>query len=707
MKAILMSYLLMLGVNTYAVDCSSIDRWAAGDIHLGGDQVQHQNNLYQAKWWTSNDDPTDSSVWLYVGHCADHLIKASREASPCSDVETWTRGTIYREGDQISHLGFIYKANWWTQSDDPVSNNGVKGTGEPWTLISQCDAVNSDAGAENPAGGADALYDREADPCDDVAAWVTETVYVRDDVVSHQGSTYRANWWTRSKDPAIFNGVKGTGQPWTLVSVCDSNGGDGNDNDGSEGGDDPDNGNETPDNQPPIANANGPYESIVNELILFSSAGSVDPDGEVIGYQWDFGDGTVSDLANPEHGYASAGEYSVVLTVTDSLAEQTSVQTSVIIKDPETTPPENDKKIIGYFTEWGVYSRNYHVKNLVTSGSADRLTHIVYAFGNPTDGRCSIGDSYAAYEKVYSAADSVDGVADSREAGALRGTFNQFRKLKKQYPNIKIIWSFGGWTKSGGFSEAVKDPEAFAESCYSLINDERWKDVFDGIDIDWEFPNYCGVSCDSSGFDAYRELMAALRARFGSQLVTAAITSSSSKMETTDYGGAAQYLDFYMVMTYDFFGAYSENGPTAPHSPLYDYPGIPHKGFSSDAAVQKLKSLGVPSDKILLGIGFYARGWANVTQEAPGGQANGPAPATYDNGTEEYKIVKEKCPATGTIGGTAYAFCDGNWWGYDTPETILGKMAYVKQQGLAGAFFWQFGGDTSDGELIRAIDEGL
>ncbi|WP_239317692.1 glycosyl hydrolase family 18 protein, partial [Planobispora longispora] len=66
-----------------------------------------------------------------------------------------------------------------------------------------------------------------------------------------------------------------------------------------------------------------------------------------------------------------------------------------------------------------------------------------------------------------------------------------------------------------------------------------------------------------------------------------------------------------------------------------------------------------------------------------------------------------KCPATGTVGGTAYAFCNGQWWSYDTPATIAGKMTYAKNQGLGGAFFWETSGDTANGELITAMANGL
>ena len=379
--------------------------------------------------------------------------------------------------------------------------------------------------------------------------------------------------------------------------------------------------------------------------------------------------------------------------------------------DPPTDPPPGPagKKIVGYFAEWGVYGRNYHVKNIVTSGSATKLTHINYAFGNVTGGQCAIGDAYADYDKAYTAADSVDGVADTWDPGALRGSFNQLRKLKKKYPGIKVLWSFGGWTWSAGFTQAAQNPSAFANSCYNLVEDPRWADVFDGIDIDWEYPNACGLSCDTSGPNAFKNLMSALRSRFGSKnLVTAAIAADATaggKIDATDYAGAAQYLDWINPMTYDYFGAWAAQGPTAPHSPLTAVPGNSQSqaGFNTDATIKKLRNKGIPSNKLLLGIGFYGRGWMGVSQAAPGGTASGPAPGTYEQGVDDYKVVKGRCPATATVAGTAYGKCGDQWWSYDTPSTINGKNAYKKSEGLGGAFFWELSGDTANGTLISAM----
>ncbi|MFE2300401.1 glycosyl hydrolase family 18 protein [Streptomyces sp. NPDC059445] len=422
---------------------------------------------------------------------------------------------------------------------------------------------------------------------------------------------------------------------------------------------------------------------------------------------------TVTTTSYTDTGLTAGTDYSYTVQARDTADQTGPVSGSVAVHTTggTTDPPPSGKNVkLGYFTEWGIYGRNYNVKNLVTSGSAAKITHINYAFGNVTNGQCAIGDSYADYDKAFTADQSVSGVADTWDQ-PLRGNFNQLRELKAKYPNIKVLWSFGGWTWSGGFAQAAANPTAFANSCYNLVEDPRWADVFDGIDIDWEYPNACGLSCDSSGAAAYKNLMQALRAKFGSNnLVTAATTAdgtSGGKIDAADYAGASQYVDWYNVMSYDFFGAFNAQGPTAPHSPLTSYSGIPTPGFTTADAIAKFKSKGVPASKLLIGIGFYGRGWTGVTQSAPGGTATGPAAGTYEQGIEDYKVLKTSCPSTGLVAGTAYAYCGNNWWSYDTPATIGTKMAWAKSQGLGGAFFWEFSGDTSNGELVSAINSGL
>jgi len=94
-----------------------------------------------------------------------------------------------------------------------------------------------------------------------------------------------------------------------------------------------------PSNQPPVANANGPYTGQTGSPVSFSSAGSNDPDGTIVGYSWDFGDGATSTQANPSHTYGAAGTYTVTLTVTDDQGATGSNSTSASITDPPNNNP--------------------------------------------------------------------------------------------------------------------------------------------------------------------------------------------------------------------------------------------------------------------------------------------------------------------------------------------------------------------------------
>ena len=72
------------------------------------------------------------------------------------------------------------------------------------------------------------------------------------------------------------------------------------------------------DNQLPVANPGGPYKGITDIVVIFNGFFSYDPDGKIVSYSWDFGDGNVGEKATPVHIYSEAGTYDVTLTVTDN-----------------------------------------------------------------------------------------------------------------------------------------------------------------------------------------------------------------------------------------------------------------------------------------------------------------------------------------------------------------------------------------------------
>ncbi|MCK4614466.1 MAG: PKD domain-containing protein [Thermoplasmata archaeon] len=95
----------------------------------------------------------------------------------------------------------------------------------------------------------------------------------------------------------------------------------------------------------------GPY--YYREDLQFSASGSSDPDpdGEVVSYHWDFGDGATEDYQNPKHGYFFPGTYQVSLTVGDNLGEShTAIKTIKV---------ENKKPTLVVTTANTVYSKGY------------------------------------------------------------------------------------------------------------------------------------------------------------------------------------------------------------------------------------------------------------------------------------------------------------------------------------------------------------
>jgi chitinase len=378
-------------------------------------------------------------------------------------------------------------------------------------------------------------------------------------------------------------------------------------------------------------------------------------------------------------------------------------------------PSDQRPELVGYFTEWGVYS-GYHVKNIKSSGSAGKLTRINYAFGNVVDARCQLGDTDADYQRFYSAAESVDGVADTSEAGALHGSFNQFSKLKRQYPDLKLLISLGGASWSGGFSDAALPANrvAFVKSCIDLfIVDARWAGLFDGIDVDWEFPGVCGDTCNARPEDTqnFTALLAEFRRQLNAVrpglLLTIAAPAGSDYIAKYQINQIHQHLDAVNLMAYDFHGTWDTT--TGFHSALHPAGGDPARAdrLTVAEAVATWLQGGLPASKLIVGVPFYGRGWRGVPSADNGlwQTSSGAAPGTIEAGMENYNVLKSKGYTRffQAEAQAAWLYHNGIFWTYDDPEVMAIKMRFVESTGLAGVMFWELSGDTASGELIGAL----
>lgn len=87
-----------------------------------------------------------------------------------------------------------------------------------------------------------------------------------------------------------------------------------------------------PENKKPVANPGGPYKTDINQLMTFNGSSSYDPDGRIIFYRWNFGDGSSEILDKaPTHLYTDPGTYTVTLTVVDNDGRSSMANTTVVV----------------------------------------------------------------------------------------------------------------------------------------------------------------------------------------------------------------------------------------------------------------------------------------------------------------------------------------------------------------------------------------
>ena len=392
---------------------------------------------------------------------------------------------------------------------------------------------------------------------------------------------------------------------------------------------------------------------------------------------------------------------------------------------------------VGYFLQWGIYGRAYFVKNLHDSGIADRLTHINYAFGNVApnaagDVVCMSGDTWADYQRGVSAAESVDGVADAPGA-TFAGNFNQLRKLKALHPQLEVLMSLGGWTWSKYFSDAALTAESrrtFVESCIDLFikgdlpgtAPGAGAGVFDGIDLDWEWPGSegnVGNIVRPEDKQNFTRLVAEFRAQlddYGDEtgedyLLTAFLPAAPAKIDAGfEVRSVFRDLDFATVQGYDFHGTWemTTNHQAQLFSPAAD---PDPAGFSVDLAIDSYRARGAKARQLVVGVPYFGRGWTGVpgTNRGLYQSATAAAPGTWEAGADDYKVLVSKPGVRfrDRVNGAHWLYDGTQWWSYDDPATIARKMRYVKRNHLGGAMVWSLDADDASGTLTATIDRVL
>lgn len=362
--------------------------------------------------------------------------------------------------------------------------------------------------------------------------------------------------------------------------------------------------------------------------------------------------------------------------------------------------------LVGYFPQWGVYNQ-YFVKNLVTTGAVAVLDQIDYSQGAIANNRCAIGDRNADLDLIYTADNSLDGKADDPET-ALRGNFHQLQALRRLYPKLKVLISIEG--RPDGFASAAR-PEnrvAFVSSCLEMFvrghlapGVEAGR-LFDGFDLDWEYP----AAADR---DNYLGLLAEFRRQIDAMHVglklTIAAAAAFDRYAEFDMKAISATVDQICVMNYDYNGPWSHK--TGILAPLYEISGDPLHGNTVDATIQSYEHAGVPPQKLLLGVPFYAYGWSGVADVNHGlFQSGQPI-----RGDHFYSFIQSLPPTYKLYRDPAsqapWLYDGNNFWSFDDPVSIRAKIEYATRHKLGGIMIWELSNDSADGALLKSIASEL
>jgi chitinase len=412
--------------------------------------------------------------------------------------------------------------------------------------------------------------------------------------------------------------------------------------------------------------------------------------------------------------------------------------------------PNQGKIVGGYFEEWSIYYAGYNISNLQQNGVADKLTHLIYAFGNVTASpapACAFADTWADYQTPY--LPSVNGTA---YPGPLYGNFAAIQQLKALHPNLKVLMSLGGAsaTNTAAFVSAASTAagrQALAASCIDLfINGNIASGItapglFDGFNIDWEFP----TATDTQNFTA-------LLAEFRSQLN--ALSKTTGKQYTLSFDGpagsqnyvnidlrkAAEQVDFITIDGYNYSGSWVTQTNDA--SPLFDSRQDPLFGQDLDIndTVDAYLKAGVPPHKYTMGMPLYGAGWTGAPNVNHGLYQNstGPSPVLWANGTglcPDLSGNTAGCDTLLTPGLLTYSTLStltsngysnyfdprrvaaslfdktsGTFYTYDDPFTVFLKTIYINLKvpgGLGGAYVWALKDDDANGTMVKTLAAGL
>jgi len=678
-----------------------------------------------------------------------------------SCATAWSSTQVYTAGMTASYSGENYVANYWTQNNNPSTNNGGAGSGEPWTATGVCSSCSAApavptglAASGTTSSSTNLAWSAVTPPAGCTVSYkvlqsstVIATPTTTSDAVTSLNPSTTYSFSVEATDSAGTSAASSVVNVTTSASTCT-----------------------TKPNTPTGFADSGITDSSVN--LSWNTVSP--PTGCSISYSITGGPSTLNttSTSDTEGGLTPSTNYTFSLTATDFAGSSSATTVTA------STSALSNLFMGGWYEEWGTYYANYNVAQLQTNGVAGVLTHLIYAFAKPVANgstvSCALADTYADYQKV------VPQVPGATAAVApLQGNFGALVQLKQLNPNLKVLISIGGWnppTYNTLFDEAASTTaqrQAFVGSCINMFlqgniaSGVSTGTLFDGIDLDWEFPNANDTANFTALLTEFRNEMNTLTGTTGKtyQMLAdlaagpstpgaAADSGNDGGYNTINISAVAAELNYMNIDGYNYDGDWTN--ATNDASALFDETANPLYGTPADdidATVQYYMSQGAPASKYTMGFPLYGAGWAGGLTSANGGMyqnATGVTDgsgATTTNGTSPvYNANGVGYCSSGDNQGSPAAGCDylltdglatygtvvnllsngftpsydstrcaarmfnsttSTTFSYDNATSVQCKVNFIKSNGFAGGYVWALKDDDPNGDLTKAIANDL
>ncbi len=466
-----------------------------------------------------------------------------------------------------------------------------------------------------------------------------------------------------------------------------------------------------------------------------------------------------SDAVEPPDAEAAVVDDSPVTDDSPDTGDISVTEGGTVTIDYERPDGTTDKRVVTYFEEWGIYSRDVNLSDV----DGQSMTHMNYSFFDvKADGSITLFDEFAALQKRFSQSDQVSRTFSSSDYAAMApelldvyetsgrytvsqngdaitvtsvpigwngvgtndaGNFAQLRRFKELNPEVNLGFALGGWTLSDEFSTAYATQEGRDKFVGETVRIFETYDFFNVVDFDWEYPGGGGKAgnadspSDGANFElVLRDLRTALddlSVRTGRDFeVSIATAGGEEKLANLNLAGIDPYVDFYNVMTYDFHGGW-ENVTGHQAAMTGDA-----NNYDVTGAVDVFETAGIELSKVVMGAPAYTRAWGNVADGGTFGYqqfgSGRDATGSFEAGVYDYKDLLDDV-VTGTRNlywdddnKAAFLYDGDEWSSMETTATIAGKAAYVEEKGLGGMMFWALSNDAEgDASLVAAADDLL